>query len=662
MPVYATPGVYLQPQPSQRADLRLVRTDVAGFVGFAERGPLPPPNATADEAVKVAVRLTSWPEFLATFGGFVPFSYLAYAVRAFFDNGGTTCYVVRVTAIKPTAGFPVPRAACYPLPGSYQAFAGLIDATANPGDSALHISDNSVSATDRIQAGDLVEIESDGVTETSLVIGRTDDTITLARPLTAPHPKDTILSKYPPALVITAISPGSWGNRLKLSVSPLTMGKTVEEFALRVTLMPGPDPTAPVEEEYYSHLSLEAGPFFALDRVNGFSNLIQLSFPEPGSEIRPLAAGTGPIANVQTPLNIIAAPAVLLQGGEDGLSGLTTNDFIGGADDLRGLRILQEIDEVGILCAPDAVYQRPATLPTPAPPPVDPCASPPDSCASPPDPSPLQSLRQPAIVTVPALDPVMIYQALIDQCERLRDRVAILDYPQNKKNPTELQNWKNQFVTRFGAIYYPWLKVPDSLGLEGASRLVPTAGHVAGSYSSIDNQFGVVRPPANIQLAFANDVADDVTNIAQQSLNPYGINAIRSFPGRGIRIWGARSLAGSNDSDWQFIHVRRVMSMIEKSIAISTRWAVFEPNDFSLRRTIAHSLTVFLTAIWRTGGLQGVRPAEGFYVKCDITNNPPAVVDAGQLICEVGIAVAAPMEFIVFEIHQDPAGSSITEP
>ena len=103
------------------------------------------------------------------------------------------------------------------------------------------------------------------------------------------------------------------------------------------------------------------------------------------------------------------------------------------------------------------------------------------------------------------------------------------------------------------------------------------------------------------------------------------------------------------------------MSMIEKSIAISTRWAVFESNDASLRSTLVHSLNVFLTAIWQTGGLQGAQPSEGFYVKCDATNNPPAVVDAGQLICEVGIAVAAPMEFIVFEIHQDPAGSSVSE-
>jgi phage tail sheath protein FI len=654
MAVYATPGVYLQPQPAQPADIRLVRTDVAGFVGFTERGPLPPPDTTPDVAVQAAVRLTSWAGFLATFGGFIPYSYLAYAVRGFFDTGGTTCYVVRVAGLRPGIGFPPPRAASYPLPGYYNSFAGLLERTAEPGDSVLRISDNSVVSTDRFGIGDLVEIESNGVTETSVVIARMDNAITLSQPLAAAHAEGTILAKYAPALVVTAISPGSWGNRLKLSATPLTMGQTVEEFALRVTLLPGPDPTALVEEEFYGHLSLTQGPFFALDHVNNFSNLIRVSFPEPADEIRPLLAGTGPIANVQTPLNIVAAPAVLLQGGEDGLTGLTVDDFIGGTNDFRGLRILQEVDEVAMLCAPDAVYESPATLLTPAPPPTDPCASPPQAIESPP-------VGQPEQPTVPAVDPAKIYNGMIAQCELLRDRVAILDFPQNAKNLSALQKWKNRFVTRFGAIYYPWLEVPDDLELEGPSRLVPATGHVAGLYASIDNQFGVSRPPANAQLAFVNDVADDVTDLAQQSLNPIGINAIRAFQGRGIRVWGARSLAGPNDSDWQFIHVRRLMSMIEKSVAISTRWAVFESNDIALRSTLVHSLTVFLTAIWRTGGLQGAQPSEGFYVKCDASNNPQAVIDAGRLICEVGIAVAAPMEFIVFEIHQDPAGSSVNE-
>jgi hypothetical protein len=656
MPVYLTPGVYLQPQPAQSDDIRLVRTDVAGFAGFTERGPLPPPEATPEVAIGAAVRLTSWAEFLATFGGFVPYSYLAYAVRGFFDTGGTTCYVVRVAGLKPGATLPAPREASYPLPRAHHCFAGFLAAAANFGDSVLQISDPSIHQAERIQIGDLIEIDSDGVAELSLVIGRTNGTITVAQKLNGAHPQGTIVFKYEPALHVQALSPGSWGNRLKLTLTPLTAGSMVTDFALRVTLMPGPDPTAPVEEEYYSHLSVSPGPFFALDCVNTVSNLITLSPPAPPDEnIPPLFIGAGPLAPAQTPLQIVSSTvALLLQGGEDGLAGLTVDDFTGGPDDLRGIRVLQEIDEVAILCLPDAVYEPEAALPTPALPPADPCASPSAGVQSPP-------LEEVGIETIPAPDPILIYHAMINQCEQLRDRVAILDFPQSTKSPGDLQRWKNQFVTRFGAIYYPWLEVPDNLELEGPSRLIPAAGHVAGVYASMNNQFGVARPPANAPLAFVNDVADDVTDLAQQNLNPFAINAIRSFPGRGIRIWGARSLAAANDDDWRFIHTRRLMSMIEKSVAISTRWAVFQPNDVPLRSTLVHSLTVFLTTIWQNGGLQGTKAAEGFYVKCDETNNPPTVVDAGQLICEVGIAVAAPMEFIVFEIHQDPAGSSVTD-
>src|SRR5580704_19757155 len=188
MPVYVTPGVYLQSQPAQSDDIRLVRTDVAGFAGFTERGPLPPPDATPDVAARVAFRLTSWAEFLAIFGGFVPYSYLAYAVRGFFDNGGTTCYVVRVAGLTPGASLPAPREASYPLPRAHHCFAGLLEAAVKFGDSVLQISDISVHQEDRIQVGDLIEIDRDGVTEVSLVIARTNGTITLAQELNGAHP------------------------------------------------------------------------------------------------------------------------------------------------------------------------------------------------------------------------------------------------------------------------------------------------------------------------------------------------------------------------------------------------------------------------------------------------------------------------------------------
>jgi uncharacterized protein len=642
--VYLTPGVYRQPQPAENSDIRLVRTDVAGFVGFAERGPLPRPGASVEELRRAAVRLTSWQQFLTTFGGFMPYSYLAYAVRGFFDNGGTTCYVVRVAALTPEKSFLRARPASFALPGGPASESGDAFVTAaTAGDSELTIFESSRSLQDEITVGDLIEIRDEGATERLMVVERDNDRVRLARKLSFQFPHGAILAKYEPAMVVTAISAGNWGNRIKLTVTQLTLGNFAEEFALRITVTPGLDPSRSVEEEFYHRLSLARGPFYAPDHVNTSSNLITLNVVESSPPGPQLFFGAPPLA----------AGAVWLQGGQDGFSEVTTQDFIGGNEDFRGLRLIEEVDEVAILCVPDAVLEPPIELSLPTLPPADPCVNLSDGNELPPT---LDDTTVP-----PPSDTISICRAMIDQCERLRYRVAILDYPKTKRAAKDLQDWKQNFVTRFGAIYYPWLKVSDPLGIEGLTRQVPAAGHIAGIYARLDNQFGAGRPPANAGLEFVTDVAVDISDLDQQDLNPNGINAIRSFQGRGIRVWGARSLARANDSDWLFIHVRRLMSMIEKSVEVSTRWAVFEPNNFALRRTLVHSLSVFLEAIWRTGALKGTKPADGFYVKCDETNNPPSVVDAGRIVCEVGVAVAAPMEFIVFEIHQDPVTANLVE-
>jgi hypothetical protein len=666
MPVYLTPGVYRRPQPVETGRLQLVRTDVAGFVGFAERGPLPRPDATLDQARDAAVRLTSWGQFRAIFGGFVPHGYLAYAVRAFFDNGGAACYVVRVAALKPGKDVLPPRAASIRVPTLASLSGGHptgvpFAAEVKANGLELEVSDEAAPPAEemeKIQTGDLVQIKSaGGVTEVSWVVGRKGKTLTLPKKLAGAHTGGVTVTGYMPGLVVTARSPGGWGNRINLAATPLRD----QEFALRVTLMPGPDPSAPVEEEYYNRLSVDTGPFFVLDRVNAFSNLITLDAPAPlpipplffGIEERATAGTLQDMAQEQRDAFNVAY-TVLLRGGDDGLNGLTVEDFTGGTDVWRGLRILEEIDEVSILCAPDAVFERPSASPVQIRPPANPSVK-----VSPPDHPPGGTGDQAAIP--PHADTVTIYQAMIDQCERLHDRIAILDCPQNTTKFSDLYKWRETFYTRFAALYYPWLDVPDPLAIDGALRRVPAAGHVAGVYARIDNQFGVHRPPANAELEFVTDVADRLTDLGQQRLNPYGINVIRSFPKRGVRVWGARSLAAPDDTDWQFIHARRLMSMIEESLSKSMQWAVFEPNDFTLRQTLVHSISVFLETVWRSGGLKGSRPADGFYVKCDETNNPPAVVDAGQIICEVGVAIAAPMEFLVFEIRRNPGTTEISE-
>lgn len=565
MQAYLTPGIYQRTRPATEQGVRAIRTDVVGFVGYAERGPLP--DITSDKPHELAVRLTSWKEFQAVFGGLLPSSYLAYAVRAFFENGGTTCYVVRVAAT--TSG---------KLP--------LAEFTAT---------------------------------------------------CTLPGDKGT-------ALTIRAISPGHWGTRLKLTVTPLAAGAAISEFALRVKLERGRDQSLLPEEEFYSRLSLSEGsPFYAPARINRVSQLIHVT--------RGMSSRLDVTALQRT-------DALQWQGGKDGLRDVSLRDFLGGMDDLRGLRLLEDVDEVSVLCAPDAVLAAPAVVrPRPLPP-RGPCeaplkeeAAPPTDAAAPPD-----DTAQP-----PVLDAVRIYYAMIEQCERLRDRVVVLDPPPACRTIAQALAWRQQFSSSFAALYFPWLQVPDALALTGTTRTVPPSGHVAGIYARLDNQFGVQRPPANAPLEFVTDVEVEINDTVQEQLNPASINAIRNFPGRGIRIWGARSLAAPSQSEWRFVHARRLVSMLEEAIEDSMQWTTFEPNDETLRRTLAHSLTVFLESIWRTGGLQGTTPSQGFYVKCDETNNPPAVINAGQLVCEIGVAVAAPMEFIVFEVRRRPGATEIAQ-
>ena len=658
MSAYLTPGTYLRPKPAEQKDIRLVRTDVAGFVGFAERGPLPlpelKPTGEKFRLDELAIRLTSWNEFIAVFGGFIPYGSLAYAVRGFFENGGTTCHVVRVAATK-SDSLSRPRVASMVIPdGSDPIRVGSLSADIDEGRTDLTLT---YQGADRLGDGDLVAIRDQGFTQFGMVIAAADNKITLGAKTTARLGNGAGVYQYSPGLVISATSAGNWGNRIRLDLQPLRDSVSGDEFSLRVTVDVGPDSSLPKQEQFFKRLSLNktvkgrAGrnPLYALDVINSDLNFIRAS--SLSTDLRLEKGLSGGFS--AGPFNV---GPVYLQGGRDGLDQVKIDDFTGGLDDFRGLRILEEIDEVSILCAPDVVYEPQARKKPPAPP-QRPCEPPP----KPPAPDPIAD--DPTAVP-PGFDPpevFNIYQSMIDQCERLRDRVAILDSPQRIHQPTLIVDWRYLFKTRFAALYYPWLKVPDPLDTEGSMRAVPPSGHVAGVYAQIDNQFGVHRPPANVPLEFVTDVVDEVTALQQEELNPHDVNAIRPFRGRGIRVWGARALAARDDNDWRFIHARRLMSMIEESVYKSMQWAVFEPNDYSLRRTLVHSLSVFLEAIWRQGGLKGALAREGFYVKCDDTNNPPAVVDAAQVVCEVGIAIAAPMEFIVFEIRQDPGGAVITE-
>jgi phage tail sheath protein FI len=242
---------------------------------------------------------------------------------------------------------------------------------------------------------------------------------------------------------------------------------------------------------------------------------------------------------------------------------------------------------------------------------------------------------------------------MIQQCELLRDRVAILDPPWPSVNEPEdinrLQAWRSRFETAFAALYYPWLVIRDPLQpTVTPGKLMPASGHIAGIYAATDLAEGVFRPPANKMLRFVEDVGTKVDDALQGVLNPKGINVIRAFPGRGIRVFGARTL--SSNTAWRFVNVRRLMNFLEEAIDDGLQWAVFEPNNEQLWFGIRLFLTTFLDNLWRQGALVGDTTEAAYQVRCDAVTTTPDAQAAGQVIAEVSVAPTIPYEFIVFRL------------
>jgi phage tail sheath protein FI len=250
---------------------------------------------------------------------------------------------------------------------------------------------------------------------------------------------------------------------------------------------------------------------------------------------------------------------------------------------------------------------------------------------------------------------------MIAHAENAGDRLAILDTPPNLL-PQEVLEWRMNtagYDSKMAALYFPWLEVMDPLTKR--PMMVPPSGHVAGVWCRVDATRGVHKAPANEVVLGANGLGFQITQAEQGSLNKVGINCIRAFSGRGIRIWGARTL--SSDPEWRYINVRRLFNFISESIVEGTQWSVFEPNDERLWTSLRISAKNFLTRVWRDGALFGSTPDEAFFVKCDAETNPPEVVEAGQVICEIGIAPVKPAEFVIFRLSQfsGGAGSEVSE-
>lgn len=317
-----------------------------------------------------------------------------------------------------------------------------------------------------------------------------------------------------------------------------------------------------------------------------------------------------------------AAPASAPAASGGQLARIESKQFIGDSADRTGFGGLEAYDEINMVAVPD-----------------------------------LMAAYQQGIIDLEQVKAVQL--GLVAHCELMGDRMAVLDPPPSL-NARDVRKWRMEvagYDSNYAAVYYPWVKVFDPSS--GQTKVVPPSGHMAGIWARNDAERGVHKAPANEIVRGAVDLELQITRGEQDLLNPIGVNCIRAFPGRGIRVWGARTLA--SDPAWRYLNVRRYFNYLEESILIGTQWVVFEPNDEALWARIRRNISAFLVNEWRSGALFGQRPEDAFYVKCDAETNPVESVDLGRVVCEIGIAPVKPAEFVVFRLAQFSGGGGELE-
>lgn len=421
-------------------------------------------------------------------------------------------------------------------------------------------------------------------------------------------------------MTVMAVGPGAWASRIWVKVSTASRAGTPETanlFKLNVMYwsplialpLPLVDPTVPISAsdpnfhnlrqptvlEVFDNLSTDplASNFYE-SVVNGISTLVKLTH-------------TGPARPPDTADTPGAFP--FMAGGDDG-GELVLADYQGNpaADpsSKTGLAAFEDVDEISILCCPE----------------------------------------EPAMPD--------IANDIVVQCERLKDRFAIVQAPENAP---AVANHKPTVVSKYAAYYYPWLNIVDPQ--TGITMLVPPSGHIAGIYARTDTERGVHKAPANQAILGIQSLQVNVTKGEQDILESSGVDVLRNFPGLGDLVWGARTT--SDEPDWKYVNVRRLLIFVEQSIQQGTDWVVFEPNGEPLWARVRRSVSDFLRRLLMDGMLQGATPDQAYFVRCDQTTMTQSDLDNGRLIMQVGVAAEKPAEFVIFRIGQWTGGSCLKE-
>ena len=660
---YTTPGSYIERRDASSFSISTVRTDICGFVGIAREGPIDTP-----------VAVESYRQFVSHFGEFTGAGYLGYVVKAFFENGGRRCWIVRV-AHNSGAG------------RAQAAYHDIADIHGNP---ALRVSASSegiwgeqlairvlpqfapqthsvssnqtdlfttVSSVTGFERGSLVELSQPGVSIWR-VVAHID-----------PHknrlywnsPDSKFALPYERKLDQLDLSQPIYMSSLSYRFQVFRNGRLISQLD-DISLIP----------EHPRFVAKLMAPFVFPTRLAGAD-----AIPEPPLPV--IAESLADPSLLPAALDDQNGEMIPLQQGADGLSELGVVDFIGldfigqpqqplQSDEvkqsgLRGIRALLQIQEISVASIPDILIQpqqAPEYEPV-IPVEINLCIS----CPPPPEPRAKAHQPSPQHGLPPIFSDDQIYQVqgvLVELCERRKDCFALLDVPFNYAQEHEgtgaLQNWRQRFDSDYAALYFPWFKVLDDHSGQQI-RTIPACGHVAGQYAHHDNEVGVHKAPANRTLSWIQDVTVNLDFERHGIMNSRGINITRVDPGRGLRIMGARTL--SSDPDWKYVNVRRLMMMIRKSVDLATQWVAFEPNNYQTRSRVTLTLNSFLLALWQRGALRGEVAEQAFFVQCDELNNPPEQRANGQLLAEVGVAPSVPFEFVVLRVGRQGEELQITE-
>jgi phage tail sheath protein FI len=652
MPEYLAPGVYVEEVSFRAKSIEGVSTTTTGFIGPTRYGPL-------DIEPDI---VTSLVEFELTYGGKEKLefgetdadtvemdNFMWHAARAFFEEGGKRLYVSRVYSARTAEGGPDagPAAGCSVIDPATTSPAGISIRARFPGAAG----DARVTLTLSLSQNVLVDADPGVGVTAALRAVRDRDVVLISDRVGSPSllvPRDFFLARFDPQTLLWSFEDGSGGVVALSALSPLTVAVQVVTVSVFV------NPIAPGALSY-SELNLPLDPFHKFgdtpDSVfDAFApHARNADFPDAKVIASLSRARTVPIVieidqTAASPLGDglevldalldtqTASPPnvrIALQSQEEDpedrslvFNLINGNDGIRpepGAyeglpldlvtDAKRGFRQLEDLEDISIVAAPGStfLYESPGYGP-----------------------------RARAIVGL-----------LVNHAQRMRYRIAVIDSG-NNQSISDVRAMRAQLDSTYAALYYPWVRVLDPLTQR--ENYMPPSGFVAGIYARNDINRAVYKAPANEVVNLALGFERLLNKAQQEVLNPEGINCFRFFEGRGMRLWGARTI--SSDPEWKYVNLRRYFAYVERSIDKGTQWAVFEPNGDQLWANVRRTIEDFLLNEWQNGALLGDKPEKAFFVKCDRSTMSQNDLDNGRMICLIGIAPLRPAEFVIFRIGQ----------